>query len=69
MSKIAYAIHNSFTDEFYDYCTKEERYTTPLAYKYPLVFKPVKECFRCGEIIPKEKDMCDECHYSVYEEI
>ena len=41
MSKFdGFEICNSFTGESYGYCTKEERFTTTLANKYPLMFKP-----------------------------
>lgn len=35
-----FEICNSFTGESYGFCSKAERYTTPLAKQYPLIFKP-----------------------------
>jgi hypothetical protein len=35
-----YEIINSFTGESYGFCNEVERYTTPLAKIYPLIFKP-----------------------------
>jgi len=35
-----YEMCDSFTGKSYGFCTKIERFTTPLAKKVPLVFKP-----------------------------
>lgn len=35
-----YQIENAITGQILGFCNKEERYTTPLAKKYPLVFHP-----------------------------
>jgi hypothetical protein len=35
-----YEMRDSYTGQSYGFCTKEERYTTPLAKEHPLVFVP-----------------------------